>query len=267
MPPVDIGSLIRYTVFMIGPLWLAYMADLPTWIILLCGSLAVLTLGSFILFALKAWEQIRPSQAEIREREMRRTLKVKGSLVKNPPHRPVVPNSVAPAFRQAGLGPYMPLVETHPFIYPSGEESEKIDLTKFIMHLLHDNRLGIHETHDGKLIISQRDLSNMPFGVVLEQEPGSEGAWRAHVEQFGPGSLDEHAELSVVGDKYANEWVFSFAPMVALIAAAGHQGPSWIGTVPWVTIALALGAVGWSWALISVLAHLAVRDRRHDSVM
>lgn len=193
---------------MVGLVCLADIGSLPDWVLYLCGSFAILLLGSFIILAVKTWEQIRPSQEEIREREQKARLKVKGSHIKDPPHRPVVQNSLAPAFRQAGMGLYMPLIETHPFIYPTGEESEKIDLTRCIVHLLHDARLAIHETHDGKLIISHRDPTNMALGVVLEPVPGSEGAWMAHVEPFGPGSLDEHAEMSAVGDKYANEWIF-----------------------------------------------------------
>ncbi len=248
---------------MVGLVCLADMADLPPWVLYLCGTLAILLLGSFIILAVKTWQQIRPDQQEIRERELRARLKVKGSCFKDPPHRPVVQNSLAPAFRQAGLGPHMPLIETHPFLYPSGEESEKIDLTRCIVHLLHDARLAIHETHDGKLIISQRDLADMAMGVVLEPVPGSEGAWRAHVEQFGPGSLDDHAEMTAVGDKYANEWVFSFAPMVAVIAAAGHHG-FWAGPAPWDAGAWPLCAVGGLCTLISVLARRPVcgRDRR-----
>lgn len=248
---------------MVGLVCLADMADLPPWVLYLCGTLAILLLGSFIILAVKTWQQIRPDQQEIRERELRARLKVKGSCFKDPPHRPVVQNSLAPAFRQAGLGLYMPLIETHPFIYPSGEESEKIDLTRCIVHLLRDARLAIHETHDGRLIISRRDLADMAMGVVLEPVPGSEGAWRAHVEQFGPGSLDEQAEMTAVGDKYANEWVFSFAPMVAVIAAAGQHG-FWAGPVPWDADAWPLCAVGGLCTLISVLARRPVcgRDRR-----
>lgn len=246
---------------MVGLVCLADAQILPTWVFFLCGSLAILILGSFVVFALKTWEQIRPDQEEIRERELKAKLKVKGSSIKSVQHRAFVQNSAAPAFRQAGLGHYMPLNETHPFLYPSGEESERIDLTKFIVHILREGNLVVHETHSGKLIISHRDLANMPSGVVLEQLPGSEWAWKAHVEQFGPGSLDEHAEISVVGDKYANEWVFSIAPTFAMMMAVGHDGVSWVGSVPWTAIVLALGAAGWLCALISPLVRRPASGR------
>ncbi|MCC6352694.1 MAG: hypothetical protein IT577_02345 [Verrucomicrobiae bacterium] len=251
---------------MVGLECLAAIESFPQWVLYLCGSLAVLVLGSFIILAVKTWEQIRPSQEEIRERESRRALKLKGSLVVHPPHRPVVENSLVPAFRQAGLGLCMPLMETHPFIYPSGEESEKIDLTKLIMRLLHDGRLVVHETHDGRLIISHRDLENMVLGVVLDPIAGSEGAWRACVEQFGPGSLDEYAEMTAVGDKYANEWVFSFAPIFAVMVAAGHHGV-WAGPVPWGAIALTLCAIGGLGALISARARGLSSIAKSDGVL
>ncbi|HPA17450.1 MAG TPA: hypothetical protein PLU30_06855 [Verrucomicrobiae bacterium] len=223
---------------------------IPSWVLYACGSAAILVFCSFIVIAIKTWEQIRPTQEQIRERQLRAQLKVKGSSLKHLPHRVIIQNSVAPAFRQAGLGHYMPLMETHPSRYPGGEESEMIDLTKFIMHVLRDGHLAVRETHSGSVIISSRDLSTVPTSVVLERMPGASWAWRAHAEAISPEDMQAHAEVAAVGDNYANEWLFSLAPSAALIlgiVCPGAPLPS-PGGLP--CVALVLGAVGWLCALV-----------------
>ena len=213
---IGLGSCVSPLAFL---LYLGDIPSIPRWVLIVCGSGAILVFCSFIVFAIKAWEQIRPTQDQLREKELKAKLKVKGSSVKHIPHPMVIQNSAAPAFRQAGLGLHMPLMETHPSKFPGGQEGEMIDLTKFLRHLLGDGRLIVRETHSETLIISERDLSRFPASVVLERVPEADWAWKARVEMIGSEDLAAHAEVSAVGDKYANEWLFSFTPFVGVILA------------------------------------------------
>jgi hypothetical protein len=225
------------------------ISRVPAWVLYVCGSAAVLVFCSFIVIAIKTWEQIRPTREQVREKQLRAQLKVKRSSLKELPHRVIVQNSVAPAFRQAGLAHYMPLMETHPARYPGGEESEMIDLTKFIMHVLSDGHLVVRETHWGTVIMSSRDLAGIPASVVLERMAGAPWAWRAHPELIAAEDLQGHAEVAAVGDKYANEWLFSLAPATALMLGMACPGVPMPSAGSPLGVALLIGAIGWLCAL------------------